>query len=121
MKPTIDRVPVLVEQAVWPKFQIAVRSLGETWEAPSGRRYGLDLTGSRLVVNLVLESYELPPGSEIDTDLFELACQLQDIVGDPWSGQALRDMVALWETKWQSSSSWTAASSEGADTAGAGA
>ncbi len=104
MKPTIDRLPVLVEEAVWPKFQVAVQSLGTIWTAPSGREYELDLAGYRLVVSLILESYEPPPRAAIDEDLFELACLLQDIVGDPWSGQALRDMVALWQRKAQPSS-----------------
>jgi hypothetical protein len=99
VKPTIDRVPVLVDEAVWPRFQVAVATLGETWQAPSGRVYALELAGSRLMVSLVAASYELPAGSEIDDDLFELACELQDLVGDPWSGQALRDMAALWETR----------------------
>jgi hypothetical protein len=99
VKPTIDRVPVLVDEAVWPAFQAAVAALGQTWQAPSGRAYALDLAGYRLVVSLLVESYDLPAGSEIDDDLFELACELQDLAGDPWSGKALRDMVELWETR----------------------
>jgi hypothetical protein len=87
---------VLVDEDVWPEFQPAVRSLGAVWAAPSGRGYKLALDGRRLVVSLVLEGYELPEGAEIDADLFELACLLQDIVGEPWSSKALRDMVTLW-------------------------
>lgn len=96
MKPTIDTVPVLVEESVWPEFQRALQSLGARWTAASGRVYSLDLQDRRLVVSLVLERYELPAAAEIDTDLFELACLLQDLAGEPWSAQALRDMVDLW-------------------------
>ena len=99
MKPTVDRWPVLVEDACWPKFQDAVKKVGSPWKAPSGREYELDLRGYRLQINLVLESYDLPPREQIDEDLFEYACLLQDTVGDPWSGQALRDIVALWKRR----------------------
>jgi hypothetical protein len=98
VKPTVDRLPVLVEDTVWPEFQAAVESLGPAWTAPGGRVYELQLTGSRLVVSLILSSHEVPRGADIDSDLLELACSLQDCVGDPWSGQALRAMVALWES-----------------------
>jgi hypothetical protein len=97
VKPSVELLPVLVEDATWPRFAAAIETLAGRYDAPSGRRYALDLAGERLVVSLVLESYAEPSGAEIDADLFELACALQDIVGEPWSGQALRDMVALWE------------------------
>lgn len=96
MKPTIDRLPVLVEESVWPEFQPAVRSIGEGWASPAGRAYELELENRRLVVSLLLVGYELPSAAEIDDDLFELACQLQDLVGEPWSADALREMVELW-------------------------
>jgi hypothetical protein len=98
-KPFNDRLPVLVEESVWPEFQPSVASLGETWTAPSGRVYALELSGERLVVCLVVDSFALPSGAEIDEDLFELACTVQDRVGGPWSGDALRRMVEFFHTK----------------------
>jgi hypothetical protein len=99
VKPTVDRWPVLVEEACWPRFQDAVQSIDSPWTGPSGLVYELDLRGSRLQIDVVLESYDLPPRQQIDDDLFEYACLLQDTVGDPWSGQALRDIVALWKRR----------------------
>jgi hypothetical protein len=99
VKPTIDRWPVLVEEACWPKFQVAVKTIGSPWTGPSGLVYELDLRGTRLQINMILERYELPPRERIDNDLFEYACLLADTVGDPWSGQALRDIDALWKRR----------------------
>jgi hypothetical protein len=96
MKPTVHRLPVLVEEACWPKFQAAVQEIGSPWTGPSGLVYELDLRGYRLQIDLVLESYDLPPREQVDGDLLEYACLLQDTVGDPWSGQALRELYALW-------------------------
>ena len=93
----IPPLPVLVDEHVWPEFLDAVRALGDAWTAPSRRRYALTLSGARLEVALVGDSLGPPPsGEEIDADLLELACQVHDAVGHPWSGEAVRQTAALW-------------------------
>lgn len=95
-----DRYPVLVEQDVWEEFRGAVAALGDRWTAPSGRTYLLDFAPPRLEVALEATAMEPPPpGDEIDADLFELACHLYDAVGGEWSGEALRNLAAIWGWK----------------------
>ncbi len=90
-------LPVLVDEDVWPEFADALLALGERWTAPSGRSYLLALAGRRLEVSLALDTLvPPPPGDAVDADLFELACLVADRVGDPWSGDALRRLTALW-------------------------
>lgn len=90
-------LPVLVDQQVWPEFREAIDELGEEWRAPSGRRYSLERTESRLEVLLLLGDLEPPPsGDEIDADLFGLAGEIYDRVGGEWSAEALRGISALW-------------------------
>lgn len=88
---------VLVEQRVWDDFEPAVRRLGTSWTAPSGRAYRLTLEGRRLEVHLVgAGSRPTPSGDEIDADLFALAGELYDAVGGEWSAGALRTTAEAW-------------------------
>lgn len=90
-------LPVLVEQDVWPDFREVVESLGPAWDASSGRRYLLRFDGLRLDVLLELDDLEPPPPDpDVDRDLLELACRIYDERGGEWSGEALRDVAALW-------------------------
>lgn len=88
---------VLVEQRVWDDFAPAVRSLGRTWTAPSGRSYRLELEGGRLEVYLLdAGGRATPPGDEIDADLFALAGEVYEAVGGEWSADALRQTAEAW-------------------------
>ena len=93
----VPDLPVLLDEHVWPEFLEAVRAVGETWAAPSGRTYRLRLDGERLEVFLVVDAPAPPPsGEELDVDLFELACEVHDRKGGAWSAGALRQTAALW-------------------------
>ncbi len=96
--PLVPPLPVLVDENVWPEFAPAIRALGPDWTAPSGRSYRLELSGRRLEVflRLAAEPAAAPGGDEIDADLFELACAVQDEVGGEWSGETLRRAAAVW-------------------------
>ena len=97
MREVTPPLPVLLDEHVWPEFLDAVRGLGDAWTAPSGRHYLLSLTGDRFEVALVVDGLGPPPdGDDVDTDLLELVSQVHDTVGDPWSGEAVRQTAALW-------------------------
>jgi hypothetical protein len=88
---------VLVEQHVWDDFRPAVEALGREWKAPSGRSYRLSLTGRRLEIYLEHQELAAPPPEDlVDSDLFALAGQLYDAVGDGWSADALRQTAQAW-------------------------
>jgi hypothetical protein len=92
-----DVIPVLVDDGITDEFAPAVDRLGERFEAPSGRRYSLERTGSRLVVRLELaEIRGLPSEEAVDADLLELACTLYDMIGGEWSGDVLRMVARTW-------------------------
>ena len=97
MSDLVPPLPVLADERVWPEFLDAVRTLGDSWTAPSGRRYRLTLEGQRFEVALVVDGLGPPPGGDdVDADLLDLACQVHDAVGDPWSGDAVRQTAAFW-------------------------
>jgi hypothetical protein len=86
---TDDRLPVLVEDDVWPEFVDAVRSLGERWTSPDGTTtYDLrfDAAARRLEVF----------GPDDDGQLLELAKAVHDAAGGIWSGDAVHHTAALW-------------------------
>lgn len=88
---------VLVDENVIPEFRSALAGLGQDWQAPTGRRYRLALAGERLEVALLLDPLAAPPPKrDVDDDLFELACVLQDAAGPPWSAAALRALAEQW-------------------------
>ena len=91
------QLPVLVDEGITEELHGAVDQLGRHYEAPSGRTYLLDRTGSRLTVSLVLAAgLDLPADDDIDADLLELACTLYDTIGGEWSGDLLRGVVKTW-------------------------
>jgi len=97
-EPLVPSLHVLGDDDFWPEFEAGLRSLGELWTAPSGRSYRLDLEGRRLRVDLLLpDDVIVAPtsASEVDRDLFELACALQDVVGGEWSAEGLRRSAEL--------------------------
>jgi hypothetical protein len=88
---------VLVEGNVWDDFRPAVASIGERWQAPSGRVYHLELEGKRLEVWLEHRGLDHPPHHDlVDTDLFALAGQIYDAVGGEWSSDALKQTAVVW-------------------------
>jgi hypothetical protein len=93
----LPELPVLLDEHVWPEFVDAVRDVGESWTAPSGRTYRLELEGRRLAVSLVVDRLGPPPdGDDIDADLLELTCEVHDRKAGAWSGEAVRTTAALW-------------------------
>ena len=93
----VPPLPVLVDEDVWPEFQEAIKKVGSQWAAPSGRTYALNLSGSYLRVDLLVDDLVPPPSNdEINTDLLELAVLLQDEAGPPWNGAFLRQLVQGW-------------------------
>ena len=90
-------LPVLLDEHVWPEFLDAVRALGDGWTAPSGRRYLLALEGDRFEVLLEVDGLAPPPDADdVDADLLELVGRVHDAVGEPWSGEAVRQTAAFW-------------------------
>ena len=93
----VPPLAVLVDEDVWPEYQEAIKKVGTPWSAPSGRIYALNLLGSYLRVDLLLDELVPPPSNlEINTDLLELAILLQDNAGAPWSGDFLRQLSQAW-------------------------
>ena len=100
MTPTeiVPALPVLTEENLWPEFAAALDTLGSSWRSPTGRQYRLERSDRTLVVSLLLAPAAVappPPSEEIDRDLFELACALQEAVGGEWSAEALRKSAAI--------------------------
>lgn len=86
---TADRLPVLVEEDVWPEFSEAVRALGERWTTPDGSTtYDLrfDADARRLEVY----------GPDDDAALLELAKAVHDAAGGVWSGDAVHETATIW-------------------------
>ncbi|HVM07788.1 MAG TPA: hypothetical protein VM345_04965 [Acidimicrobiales bacterium] len=88
------RHPVLTDENIWPEFVDAVRTVGETWTAPSGRVYELEFDGKRLTV--WLEGGATDDSDEVDADLLELAAQIHDAAGGIWSSDAVRQTASFW-------------------------
>jgi hypothetical protein len=90
-------MPVLVDESITEELRDAVDRLGATFEAPSGRTYLLERSGSQLTVSVALAAdLRLPPDSDVDADLLELARALYDHLGGEWSGDLLRNVVKTW-------------------------
>jgi hypothetical protein len=88
------RYPVLTDESVWPEFVDAVRSVGGSWSAPSGRTYDIDFDGTRLTV--WLDGGADSDVDDVDADLLELAATIHDAAGGIWSGDAVRQTAAFW-------------------------
>lgn len=89
---------VLVDDNVSSEFHDAVRSLGTSWLAPSGRRYLLALTGRRLVVRRPStdELLAAPAGGELDDDLLDLGHAIYEAKGGEWAQVRLAQLAEVW-------------------------
>jgi hypothetical protein len=96
--PLVPEEPVLVDENVLDEFHDAVRSLGPEWQAPSGRRYRLRLSGRRLVVSWPPSEIfsPAPSGAEVDEDLLAMGQAIYNARGGEWAAVRLEQLAAVW-------------------------
>ncbi len=96
--PLVPEEPVLVDENVLEEFHDAVRSLGSEWQAPSGRRYRLELLGRRLVVSWPpTETLSpAPSGDEVNEDLLAMGQAIYNARGGEWAAVRLDQLAAVW-------------------------
>lgn len=98
-RPFVPPLPLVVDELTSRSHIEAIRSLGGTWDAPSGRSYRIAMEGTRLHVHLALPEdrvVALPEGRTIDEDLLVLAGEIADSIGDGWSARGVRNVARVW-------------------------
>lgn len=96
--PLVPEEVVIIDDNVGEEFHGALRSLGDQWTAPSGRRYRLSLSGRRLVVSSPggPELSAAASRAEVDDDLLALGQAIYDARGGEWAEVRLEQLANVW-------------------------